>query len=83
MNLYKKLFFAISLLFCKKEGIFEHSYGKILGWGSSLREGISLTCITIQETGKAGKGGQFERRIEKGVYRFRENHMKIGSESKT
>jgi len=53
-----------------KEKIFELSYGKHTGQGLFLnREILSITCITITETGVFGKGGRFEIAVPKGAYR--------------
>jgi len=53
-----------------KEKIFELSYGKHTGQGLFLnREILSITRITISETGVLGKGGRFEIVVPKGAYR--------------
>jgi signal transduction histidine kinase len=51
--------------------IFERGYGKNTGLGLFLaREILSITGITIQETGVEGKGVRFEMFVPKGAYRF-------------
>ncbi|MDP3395656.1 MAG: PAS domain-containing protein [Methanoregula sp.] len=55
----------------KKEKIFERGYGKNTGLGLALsREILSITGITIRETGKPDKGARFEMAVPKGAYRF-------------
>jgi len=54
-----------------KEKIFERGFGTQKGLELFLvREILSITGITIQETGKEGKGARFEMRVPKGAYRF-------------
>ncbi len=51
--------------------IFERGYGKNTGLGMFLvREILSLTGISIQETGKPGTGARFEIRVPAGKYRI-------------
>jgi PAS domain S-box-containing protein len=55
-----------------KERIFEKGFGKSQGHSHNLflaREILSVTGITIRETGQAGKGARFEIHIPKGMYR--------------
>lgn len=53
-----------------KEMIFERGFGKNTGLGMFLaREALSLTGISIRETGLPGKGARFEIIVPKGVYR--------------
>jgi len=55
----------------EKERIFERGFGKNTGLGLFLsREILSLTGITIRETGTPGKGVRFEITVPKGHYRF-------------
>jgi len=55
----------------EKEKIFERGYGKNTGLELALsREVLAITCITIRETGKAGKGAWFEMRVPKGAWRL-------------
>jgi len=55
----------------EKEKIFGRGYGKNTGFGLFLvREILSLTGITIRETGEPGKGARFEITVPKGAYRF-------------
>jgi PAS domain S-box-containing protein len=54
----------------EKELIFERGFGKNTGLGMFLsREILSLTGITITETGKAGAGARFEMIVPKGSWR--------------
>lgn len=54
----------------QKERIFEAGYGKGSGFGLYLsREILSITGMTITESGTPGKGARFEIRIPQGVYR--------------
>jgi PAS domain S-box-containing protein len=54
-----------------KEKIFERRYEKRRGIGLFLaREILSITGITIHETGEQGKGARFEMLVPKGGYRF-------------
>ena len=57
----------------KKERIFERGVGDTTGLGLSLiREILSLTGITIRETGVPGKGAKFEILVPKGGVRNRD-----------
>ncbi len=52
----------------EKEQIFARGYGKHTGLGLFLsREILSITGITITETGGPGKGARFEMTVPKGV----------------
>lgn len=54
----------------EKERIFEQGFGKNTGIGMFLvREILSLTDITIRETGKEGVGVRFEIIVPKGAHR--------------
>jgi PAS domain S-box-containing protein len=54
----------------EKEKIFERGFGKNTGMGLFLsREILSITGITIQETGEPGMGARFEIRVPKGAWR--------------
>ncbi len=54
----------------EKEKIFEKGYGKNTGRGLFLsREILSITGITIKETGEPGKGARFEIAVPKGAWR--------------
>ena len=54
----------------QKEKIFERGFGKNTGLGMFLtREILSLTDITIQETGEPGKGARFEITVPNGMWR--------------
>jgi len=55
----------------EKERIFERGYGKHTGLGLFLaREILSLTGITIRETGIFGTGARFELMVPAGMYRY-------------
>jgi len=55
----------------EKEKIFKRGYGKHTGLGLFLvREILSITGITIRETGKAGKGARFEIHVPDNAYRL-------------
>ena len=55
----------------EKEKIFERGFGKNTGLGLFLaREILSITGITIAETGEPGKGARFEMTVPTGAYRF-------------
>ena len=54
----------------EKEKIFERGFGKNTGLGLALsREILSITGITITETGDPGKGARFEMTVPKGAWR--------------
>lgn len=54
-----------------KERIFERGFGKQKNMELFLvREILSITGITIQETGIPGKGARFEMNVPKGAYRL-------------
>ena len=54
-----------------KELIFERGFGKNTGYGLFLvREILSLTGITIEETGEEGKGAIFKITVPSGSYRI-------------
>jgi PAS domain S-box-containing protein len=53
-----------------KKKIFERGFGKNTGLGLFLaREILSITGITLQETGEPGKGARFEMTVPAGKYR--------------
>jgi PAS domain S-box-containing protein len=55
----------------EKNMIFDRGYGKDTGLGLFLvREILSITGMTIRETGSEGKGARFEIHVPAGVYRF-------------
>ena len=63
----------------EKERIFERGVGRHSGFGLFLaQEILSITGLTIRETGKPGKGARFEIHIPKGKFRqslpIRDNH---------
>jgi len=52
-----------------KKGIFEKGFGKHTGLGLYLvREVLSITGLTIEETGEPGKGARFEIRVPAEMY---------------
>jgi len=54
----------------EKKKIFDRGFGKNTGLGLALsREILSITGITITETGEPGKGARFEIVVPKGAYR--------------
>ena len=56
----------------EKEKIFERGFGKNTGLGLALsREILSITGITLRETGEPGKGARFEMTVPKGSYRMK------------
>ena len=58
----------------QKDRVFELGVGKNTGFGLFLvREILSLTGITIRETGKPGVGTRFELTLPKGTYQFTES----------
>ena len=55
----------------EKEKIFDRGFGKNTGMGLFLtREILSMTGITIKETGEPGKGARFEITVPKGTWRM-------------
>ena len=54
-----------------KERIFKREYYRNTGYGLFLSgEILSITGLTIRETGEPGRGARFEIRAQKGVYRL-------------
>ena len=54
-----------------KEGIFKREYYRNTGYGLFLAaEILSMTELSIVETGEPGDGARFEIRVPKGTYRF-------------
>ena len=55
----------------EKEKIFERGFGRNTGLGLALsREILSITGITIKETGEPGTGARFEMTVPKEAYRL-------------
>jgi signal transduction histidine kinase len=55
----------------EKKKIFERGFGKNTGLGLALsREILSITGITIKETGESGKGARFEILVPNGAWRI-------------
>jgi len=55
----------------EKEQVFERGFGKNTGMGLFLSaEILSITGITIRETGEPGKGARFEITVPKGAWRI-------------
>ncbi|WAC05799.1 MAG: ATP-binding protein [Methanoregula sp.] len=64
----------------EKEKIFRRGSGKRSGFGLFFsREILSLTGITMKETGEPGKGARFEILIPAGMFRFRSNNNGSGA----
>jgi len=62
---------GVGILSEEKEKIFERGFGKNTGLGLFLaREILSITGITIRETGEPGKGARFEMMVPKGLFRI-------------
>jgi len=62
-----------------KKHLFERGFGKNTGLGLFLvREILSITRLSIAETGESGKGAQFEISVPKGAFRF---HIENGSDA--
>jgi signal transduction histidine kinase len=54
-----------------KPNLFTRGFGKYTGFGLFLsREILSITGMTIAETGTAGRGARFEIAVPHGAYRF-------------
>jgi PAS domain S-box-containing protein len=57
-----------------KKHLFQRGFGKHTGYGLYLmREILSISGITINETGEPGKGARFEMVVPKGVWRTARN----------
>jgi len=55
-----------------KKHLFERGFGKNTGLGLFLvREILSITRLSIAETGEPGRGARFEISVPKGAFRFR------------
>jgi PAS domain S-box-containing protein len=67
-----------------KKHLFERGFGKNTGLGLFLvREILSITRLSISETGEPGKGARFEISVPWGMFRFRkENGSDAGKEQK-
>jgi len=62
---------GVGIPLAEKEKIFERGVGKNTGFGLFLtREILSITGITIKETGEPGKGARFEMTMSRGNYRI-------------
>jgi PAS domain S-box-containing protein len=62
-----------------KKHLFQRGFGKHTGYGLYLiREILSISGITINETGEPGKGARFEMVVPKGAYRTTESD-KLGN----
>ena len=63
-----------------KRHLFERGFGKNTGLGLFLsREILSITSITIRETGDPGSGARFEMVVPKGEYRFVQDNPALNS----
>jgi PAS domain S-box-containing protein len=67
-----------------KKHLFERGFGKNTGLGLFLsREILSITRLSISETGGPGKGARFEISVPKGAFQFRkENGSDAGKEQR-
>jgi signal transduction histidine kinase len=55
----------------EKERIFDRGFGKNTGFGLAIsREILSITGMTIRETGEPGRGARFEITVPNGAWRF-------------
>jgi PAS domain S-box-containing protein len=62
---------GVGVLAEEKEMIFERGFGKNTGLGLALsREILSITGITIKETGEPGNGARFEMTVPKVMWRM-------------
>ncbi|MDP3395579.1 MAG: PAS domain S-box protein [Methanoregula sp.] len=62
---------GVGVLAEEKEKIFERGFGKNTGLGLALsREILSITGITIKETGEPGIGARFELTVPNGMWRI-------------
>lgn len=62
---------GIGIIEKNKKKIFHHGFGKNTGFGLFLsREILSITGLSISETGKEGKGVRFEITIPRNLYRL-------------
>lgn len=62
---------GIGILDDRKDAVFERGSGSHKGMELFLvREILSITDISIKETGESGKGARFEIMVPKGAYRF-------------
>ena len=62
---------GVGIIADEKERVFKQRFEKNTGLGMFLiREILSLTGITIRETGEPGNGARFEMTVPNGVYRF-------------
>jgi PAS domain S-box-containing protein len=59
-----------------KKNLFEQGFGKHTGLGLFLsREILTITGITIEETGEPGKGACFEMVVPEGAFRFTDEEI--------
>ncbi|HVP93584.1 MAG TPA: PAS domain S-box protein [Methanoregulaceae archaeon] len=62
---------GIGIPISEKEEIFQHGHGKNTGYGLFLvREILSITGLSIRETGKPAGGARFEITVPRGQYRL-------------
>ncbi|HWQ66362.1 MAG TPA: PAS domain-containing protein [Methanospirillum sp.] len=62
---------GIGIPFCDKENIFTFGFGEHTGFGLFIaREILSITNVTIKETGEPSVGARFEITIPQGYYRY-------------
>ncbi|PKL59269.1 MAG: hypothetical protein CVV33_08710, partial [Methanomicrobiales archaeon HGW-Methanomicrobiales-4] len=67
---------GVGILEKEKDLIFQHAYGKHTGIGLFLaREILSITGLSIRETGSPGKGARFEIQIPHNIWRVMPIHQ--------
>jgi signal transduction histidine kinase len=71
---------GVGVVTSEKTRIFERGVGKNTGLGLFLiREILSITGITITETGEPGEGARFEMLVPEGAYRYNRHSTKPDS----
>ncbi|OPX70140.1 MAG: sensor protein KdpD [Methanoregulaceae archaeon PtaB.Bin009] len=64
---------GVGIPYHQKEIIFEQGFGRHRGLGLFLAKGVlSVTGITLKETGVPGEGARFEMRVPKGLFRLKQ-----------
>ncbi len=67
----------------EKKKIFGNGYGKHTGLGLFfIQEVLSITGMSMQETGTYGKGARFEILVPEGFYRFNEGQDILGADGR-
>ncbi len=68
---------GIGILDAEKELVFKHRFGRHTGYGLYLaREILSITGLSLKETGISGEGARFEIFVPHGLYRHRDEGEK-------